>query len=61
MDNENKVTRWLIYIGFNSHDDEAHYKCPYCGKHYSSWGLFHKGIKEGDEFKCTDCNNIIRY
>lgn len=54
-------TKRLVYLGFCDHDCEAYYECPHCGKGYRSWGLFHKGIREGDKFKCIKCGNIIQY
>lgn len=37
-----------IYIGYNSHDCEAMYKCPQCGEVHGDWEWFGKR-----EFTCT--------
>lgn len=51
----------LIVIGYNGHDCETYYKCPFCGKEYTSWGLFHKSISTQQDFNCFDCKNLIYY
>jgi DNA-directed RNA polymerase subunit RPC12/RpoP len=40
-----------IYIGYNSHDSEAWYQCPHCGRRFGSWSVYHNpknenGVKE---------------
>ena len=61
MKDNNVYTKRLIYVGYCDHDCEAYYKCPHCGEEYTSWGLFHKGIRDGDKFKCIKCGNIIQH
>lgn len=34
-----QYTNKLVVIGFSQHDCETHYKCPFCGEQYSSWGI----------------------
>ena len=51
----------LIPIGYNSHDCESFYECPFCGHEYSSWGLFHKGIKTESNFECFHCGKLLYY
>lgn len=50
----------IKYSGYNEHDCESWYKCPYCGKSIGSWELFHAGIKKGQVFTCEKCGKKIR-
>ena len=50
----------LIYCSYSGHDQEAWYKCPYCGESIGSWQLFHAGIKKGQVFTCKKCGKKIR-
>lgn len=43
------------YMGFNSHDCEARYKCPYCGYPFGDWALFHQDEKDGTKDYCPKC------
>lgn len=43
------------YVGFNSHDCEARYKCPYCGYLFGYWDLFHQKEKDGTKDYCPKC------
>lgn len=51
----------LIPTGYNSHDCESFYKCPFCGHEYRSWELFHKGIKTESDFECFQCGKLLYY
>ena len=51
----------LISTGYNSHDCESFYRCPFCGYEYSSWGLFHKGIKTESDFECFQCGKLLYF
>ena len=54
-DTSTKVIPKAIYMGFSSHDCEAHYKCPLCKGNFGSWSTtFYK--KNGKEHcKCPRC------
>lgn len=50
-----------IYRSFSSHDCEAHYECPYCGKMFSDYSIV-KLMKEGKNFYyCPRCKSELRY
>lgn len=34
-----------IYLGFCSHDCEAYYRCPVCGKGFGSWSINMKDVR----------------
>ena len=42
------------YIGYNSHDSEAWFKCPNCGRKYGGWTF----AQYDDEIKCK-CGVIL--
>ena len=49
----------MTAVGFSSHDCEAWYKCPECGKEYGSWGFFHKKLLPKTVFKCECCGTQL--
>lgn len=53
------IPRSLNFTSYCSHDCEAFYECPACGKSYTSWGFFHKGLNGGDNFEC-ECGTLLR-
>lgn len=42
-------------VGFNSHDCEARYKCPYCGYPFGDWDLHWQPEKNGTKDYCPKC------
>lgn len=51
-----------IYLGFCSHDSEAHYKCPVCDKAFGSWTIWHQCAKlneNGTEKYCPYCKTEL--
>lgn len=56
-----KIGANLMYVGYSSHDDEVHYKCPFCEQTYGSWGLLKIRKDNGDTFKCEKCGKLLHY
>lgn len=49
-----------IYLGFNSHDDEARYRCPVCKKPFGSWLIWsNKPNKNGIKKYCPHCETEL--
>lgn len=57
----NEIAKFLEYDGYCQHDCEAYYHCPVCKKQYTSWGFFHQGIKDREEFTCSGCGTRLIY
>lgn len=46
----------VIVTGFNSHDCEVRYKCPYCSNYFGSWDVCNQNInKNGTKYYCPNC------
>lgn len=51
-----------IYMGFCSHDCEAHYRCPVCGKGFGSWSIWCQRDKlneNGTNKYCPHCKEEL--
>ena len=48
------------YVGYNSHDSETFYRCPYCHKTFGDWSLFHQK-QDGLEPHCPWCKGKLDY
>ena len=42
------------YVGYNSHDCEAFYRCPVCYKTFGTWTIYGK-----KETRCPHCNEEL--
>jgi hypothetical protein len=48
------------YLGFCSHDCEAHYRCPVCNKAFGSWSIYHQKENEnGTKNYCPWCKEEL--
>jgi hypothetical protein len=47
-------------IGYNNHDCETWYACPYCNVQYCSWQLHNAGLNPGDTFNCEKCGKKLK-
>jgi transcription elongation factor Elf1 len=54
----NNYSKKMKYVGFCSHDCEAHYECPVCGKRYSSWNLW--VTEENKGLLVCDCGTTLK-
>lgn len=53
---KNKDFKKAIYQGFNSHDCEAYWKCPTCGRVFGSWSV---DFVDGHLTKCPFCGEDL--
>lgn len=50
----------MNYIGYNSHDSEAIYECPVCGKEYGGWQLYRiQADTKLNYMVCNSCNSKL--
>ena len=58
--NKEKNKARAIYVGFSSHDCEAHYKCPKCNKHFGSWTVFNQKPNDNNtKHYCPQCKTEL--